>query len=256
MGAKDISFLAFSCVHSPLHDAEAIDWLCERVAETQPDCVIHLGDGMEMAFASRHASIEDIDCIEEYESHNRVLAQIRKASPDSRRIFLPGNHEWRLHSPHIDPRVRKALHWRRHQPEFEHWKSPCRYENCRHKGVWRIGQVGFSHGFSTSTSGIKREAVSLNPEHSLYVHGHTHRPTQPGPPERVMAGANWPLNWWVANPGCLRDLAPEWASRCDRSQWGQGCVIGRAKAIKSPRSQRCWEAMTHVFRTYDQWRQS
>ena len=256
MPREDISFLAFSCIHAPLHDPEAIDWLCGQIAKENPDCVISLGDGMEMAFASRHADVEEIDCLHEYESHNEILGRIRKAAPNARRVFLEGNHEHRLHSPGIDSRVRDALHWERHQPEFEHWETPVRYENCRHKGVFKIGQVVFCHGFATSSSAIRKEACSLTREYGCYVHGHTHRPTQPGPPERIMAGVSWPLNWWVANPGCLRDLAPDWAGKCDRSLWGQGCVVGRAQKIQSPRVRRCWECETRVFRTYDQWREA
>lgn len=252
---EDISFAAFSCVHAPLHDPEAIDWLVEQLAKFQPDCICHLGDGMEMAWASKHAETESIDADHEYAEHNKILAQIRKASPNSRRIFLPGNHEWRLNSPHIDSRVRSAMHWEKHQPEFEYWESPVKYENCRHKGVFKIGQVVFCHGFATSSSAVKKEACANTREYGLYIHGHTHRPTQPGPPERVMAGVSWPLNWWIANPGCLRDLAPDWMGKCDKTQWGQGVVLGRAQKMKSPRTRKCWESETRVFRTYDQWRE-
>ena len=255
MTLDDVSFAAFSCVHAPLHDPEAIDWLVEQLAEYKPDCVVHLGDGMEMAFASSHADVEDIDCLQEYKAHNEILKKIRKATPDSRRIFIEGNHEHRLFSPHIDGRVKDALHWKRHQPEFEHWESPVRYEHCRHRGVFRLGQVAFSHGFATSPSAIKKEASCFAREYGCYIHGHTHRPTQPGPAERIMAGVSWPLNWWVANPGCLRDLAPDWAGKCNKTQWGQGVVLGRAQKTKSPRARRCWETETRVFRTYDEWRE-
>ena len=251
--SDDVTFLAFSCVHAPVHDPAAIDRLVEETAAYQPDVLIHLGDGMEMSWASRFSDAGEIDAVSEYNAHNDILRQLRRASPDSRRIFLPGNHEWRLYSPRIDDSIRAALHWRRHQPEMEHWEEPVPYLKCRHSGVFRLGQVVFAHGFSTSNSGVRREAVSLAREWGLYVHGHLHRPTQSGPAERVLASANWPLHWWRANPGCLRDLSPDYMSDLDKEGWGHGVVTGRAQLIKSPRARKCWEARTTIFRMYDDW---
>ena len=253
---EDKSFLAFSCVHAPLHDAEAIDWLVEQIAARRPDVVVCLGDQHEMAWASSHADVESVDAAEEYEASNAILADIRRASPDSRRIFLPGNHEARLDSPKIDPRIRKAMHYKSHEPELrEHWEMPVlRYELCRHHGCFRLGQVAFHHGVACSASGIKKEATILAREWGLYIHGHTHRPTPEGQPEQIIAGQAWPLNWWRANPGCLRHMAPDWAAKEDKSRWGQGLIAGRAQLLKSPRAKKCWDAESVHFRSYDQWR--
>jgi len=250
---NEVSFVAFSCVHAPLHDPEAIDNIVELIGREQPDVVVHLGDGHEMSWASRFDDAGEVDALSEYEEHNKILKCIRTASPDSRRVFLPGNHEWRLYSPRIEPCIRAALHWRKHQPEMQHWEEPCKYLFCRHRGVFRIGQVSFCHGFSSSNTGIKREVTSLTREWGLYVHGHLHRPTQEGPPERVLAGASWPLNWWRANPGCLREMSPEFMTGQDKGLWGHGAVVGKAQLIKSPRSKRCWEARTIIFKMYDDW---
>jgi len=42
--------------------------------------------------------------------------------------------------------------------------------------------------------------------------------------------------------------------RRNTQMWSQAIVVGEAEMIKSPRSQRCWDADTVVFREYDQWR--
>ena len=253
---NDVSFLAFSCVHAPLHDPQAIDQTVELIAKERPDVVIHLGDGMEMSWASRFEDAGEVDALSEYKSHNDILKQFRKASPKSRRIFLPGNHEWRLHSPRIEPSIRAALAWRIHQPEMQYWEEPCPYLHCRHRGVFRLGQVVFCHGHACSVSGVKREVTTMAREWGLYVHGHTHRPTPPGMAERLMATATWPLNWWRANPGCLRDLSPEYMSGQDKTLWGHGAVVGRAQITKSPRLRRCLESRTVIFRMYDDWANS
>lgn len=255
MGIRgDTSFVAFSCIHAPLQDESAFAAMLEVLAREQPDVVVHLGDGHEMSWASRFDDSGEVSAVEEYEVHNHLLGRIRKASPKSRRIFLPGNHEWRLHSPRIEPSIRQALHWTRHEPELEHWDQPIDYLHCRHRGVFRLGQVVFCHGFSSSNLGVKREASTLCREFGLYVHGHTHRHTQNGTVERIMASANWPLYLWRANPGCLRELdAASYMGGQDKTLWGHGVVVGRAQVLKSPRARRCWDARTEVFSTYDQW---
>ena len=189
-----------------------------------------------------------------YESHNEIMKEIRLAAPDARRIFLPGNHEWRLFKPQVPEQIRTALHWKTHEPELrDHWEHPVQYLNCRHRGVFRLGQVVFNHGFAVSASSVKKETCTLAREWGLYVHGHLHRATQPGPPERVQMTANWLGNWWRANPGCMRDLKPAYMGQLDSSAWSQGAVIGRAQIIKSPRAKRCWDCRTDIFRPYDEW---
>ena len=253
---EDKSFLAFSCVHAPLHDPEAIDWLVEQIAARQPDVIVCLGDLHEMAWASQHADVESIDAAEEYAASNEILRTIRLAAPESRRVLLPGNHEARLDSPKIDPRIREAMHYRNHEPEIrEHWEMPVpKYQMCRHHGCFRLGQVTFHHGVACSASGIKKEATILAREWGLYIHGHTHRPTPEGQPEQIIAGQAWPLNWWRANPGCLRDMAPDWMAKEAKSRWGQALIAGRAQLLKSPRAKRCWDAESVHFRSYDAWR--
>ena len=251
--ASDVSFIAFSCVHAPLQDEAAFDAILETIAREKPDVIVHLGDGHEMSWASKFDDAGELTAVQEYDVHNQLLGQIRKAHPPARRIFLPGNHEWRLYSPRIEPCVREALHWSRHEPELEHWEQPTDYLHCRHRGVFRLGQVVFCHGFASSSSGIRKETTTLCREFGLYVHGHTHRPTQNGTVERIMAGSNWPLNFWRANPGCCRELSPAYMGKTDKTLWGHGVVIGRAQLLKSPRARRCWDARTEVFKTYDQW---
>ena len=124
---KDVSIIAFSCVHAPLQDEAAFDAILETIAREKPDVIVHLGDGHEMSWASKFDDAGELTAVQEYDVHNQLLGQIRKAHPPARRIFLPGNHEWRLYSPRIEPCVREALPWSRHEPELEHWEQPVAY---------------------------------------------------------------------------------------------------------------------------------
>jgi predicted phosphodiesterase len=251
-----LTFLAFSCTHCPLQDDEAVAWVLGHIAKRKPDVVIHLGDGHEGDAASRWNDEALHDLMAEYEAHNRLLASIRKAAPNnSRLVFLQGNHDANiLARDRLDPRVRELLDWRRHEPELEHWDTKAEYEYDRKRGCFRIGQVCFAHGYDVSDAGIRREALYFAREFGLYVHGHTHRPTPEGPPGQLCATTNTPLNWWRANPGCLRELKPDYVKRKNTQLWGQGIVVGSATPLKSPRARKCWEAETIIFRDYDKWR--
>lgn len=57
----------------------------------------------------------------------------------------------------------------------------------------------------------------------------------------------------AGEPRLLPRTIPAFMGKTDKTLWGHGIVIGRAQILKSPRANRCWEARTEVFKTYDQW---
>ena len=253
-----VRFLAFSCTHCPLQDDEAVDWLVGRVAAWRPDVVVHLGDGIEADAASRWNDEAVHTLLDEYEVLDQLLARVRRAAPRSSRcVYLQGNHCANVMAKNrLDPRIRELVNPHRHIKEFAHWDTKAEYEYDRKRGCFRIGQVCFAHGFETSSSGIRREAIYFLGGHQFgcYIHGHTHRATPPGPPVQLEATASTPLPYWRANAGCLRNLKPDFVKRRNTQAWSQAVVVGKAEAVKSPRSHRCWDAETVVFRTYDEWR--
>ena len=171
----DVSFVAFSCLHAPLQDEEAFDSIIETISKEKPDVVVHLGDGHEMSWASKFDDAGELTAVQEYDVHNGLLAQIRKAHPSARRVMLPGNHEWRLYSPRIEPCVREALHWTRHEPELEHWEQPVDYLHCRHRGWGRwCSATGSPRQHQASERKRPRCAVSLG---CMSMATHTGRPS-------------------------------------------------------------------------------
>lgn len=246
------TWLAFSCPHCPLQDPDAVGWLLERVKAIQPATIVCLGDLFEADSASRWPSEYKWTLEQEYESANAFLKSIREAAPDARRVFIEGNHDANINEPNRLPEeVRGLCDYRRESncPElYHHWLKPTRYEFHRNRGVWRLGQVSFCHGFDRPD---KRLATYLNNEYGLFVFGHTHRPTPPGPAVQVRMTEKMPLRFWYANAGCIRDLNPNYTKRKDTELWGQGLVWGTAEPVRNSRRKVRWTCTTEVFRMYD-----
>ncbi len=249
-----MSWIAFGCVHAPLHDPEAIDWLIGQIKEEKPDYIIHLGDGFEADSASRWPSEYNFTLADEFIEHDKILLRIRKASPKSKKVFIEGNHDNNLIALNrIDKKLRGLCDYRIHQLNKElvaHWEMPTIYNNCRRRGVWRLGEVAFAHGYACGVKGGENEACRMANEYGLYVRAHTHRPTNGV--VRAMKTGKIPLRYWYANAGTLRGLDPDYMKRNSKELWGQACVVGQCQPIKSPRREKTWEAEVRIFRMFDE----
>lgn len=257
-------FVAFSCIHAPEHDQDAIDWLCTVIEEHKPDVLISLGDDLEADGASRWPSEAPYKLIDEYEADDRVKAQIASACPSAERIRLMGNHcDNIIGMGRINPKIRELCDWR--IPQFTHkgvqvnknalkWKVSSSYDFCRRRGVYRLGQVTFGHGWQTNMNAGRDQSVLLGTPYGLFVSGHTHAPE--AVTQARMTG-KVPLPYWYANAGTLRNLDPDYMRRNNGFHWGQACVVGeadlRAGPSKSPRMSRHWVAETKVKDMYSEW---
>jgi predicted phosphodiesterase len=247
------TFLAFSCPHCPLIDTEARDWLLGQIADRKPDWLIHLGDGHEADSASKFRSEYDWELEDEFASHNELLSALRGAHPPARRVFLPGNHDDnRLAINRIDKRLRGLCDYRKHEPELAHWLQPAEYVYDKDRGVFRLGQVTFAHGYETHATSDAYHSILLGIPFGLYVGGHTHRPA---PVLQVQKTAAVPLPYWYSNAGTIREIQNiPWMNRNRRHGWGQALVHGEAQTwryqnVSMPTSP-CWEAETVVFRMF------
>jgi len=221
------SWLFFTCLHVPLHDDEFVDWLIEQIKERKPDVIIHGGDGHEADSASRWPSEYDWTLSDEFRAHNEILKRIRQASPKSKRVFLPGNHDDNILALNrIDWKLRDLCDYRELEPELKHWEQPAEYVYDREKGVYRIGQVTFAHGYECGASSDEYQAYQLGLPYGLFVSGHTHRPVAVTQAQRTKTIR---LPYWYANAGCGRDMVDvPYMMRKRRFDWGQGIVVGEA----------------------------
>lgn len=243
-----LKFVALGCFHCPLQDKAAVDWALARIEEEKPDILVHLGDGHEADAASRWPSEYDWTLQDEFGEHDNLLKRLRQAAPKSaRRIFLPGNHDANLQEwNRIDKRLRGLCDYRQHEPELEHWEQPAQYVYHHLRGVWRLGQVTFAHGYSAGANSDEEHTITLGVPYGLYIGAHTHRPTPCV--MRARKTATIPLPYWYANSGCMREMSPPYIQRKRHYMWGQACVIGELSPVKSPRMSRQWTARVETFR--------
>jgi predicted phosphodiesterase len=247
-------FVAFSCPHCPLQDKEAVDWLLGRIDGLRPDVVVHLGDGHEADSASRWPSEYTWGIKDEFKAHNAFLRDIRKVTRrGTRLVFLPGNHDDNFQAVgRLPDKLRGALDYRDavHEPELaEHWEIAAEYDYHRTRGVFRLGQVAFAHGYEAGVNADKFHAVMLADPGGLYVGGHLHRPTMGI--QRASLTAAVPLPYWYANPGCLRNLSPQYMRRQRKHNWGQGLVHGECNPLARGRIKPDWKAHVEIFRMSD-----
>lgn len=234
------TFLAFSCVHCPDHDPGGIDWLVKQVADRQPEVIVNLGDMIDTACLSSFARARDTPLDEEFDAADAVLTRIMDAAPsDCKLVLVEGNHEERCRRPEYAP-LAKVLDYRRNIPCASAWKHIPRHYNPR--GVFRLGQVSFCHGFNTGVASCKREAIQLGVPNGLYVHGHTHRPH---PVHRIALGAT-KLPYWHANAGTFIKPNPDYMESKDDSLWGQAIVVGHANTKRTYDHRHGWDAETIV----------
>lgn len=247
-------FLIFSDIHFPLQDDSALEWLLAQIEDFNPDVLIHAGDGLEADAASRWDSEEDWDLLREYTLHNEFLKTVREVSPNSRKVFIEGNHENNIISRHrIPAKLRPLCDYRIHHSEFQYWEQPTEYVYGP-KGVFNLGQLSVYHGWETNVSSDEFQAYFLGKPYGLSVCGHTHRPIQVTQARRTKA---IPLPYWYANSGCLTHLDRDYNTRKRHIEWGQACVIGEVDCPRRPRPdwfyRRNWDAETLIYKTYEEW---
>jgi len=253
--------LTFGCVHAQHHDPAAIEWLLARIKEYRPHTIVHLGDQMEAIAASKWADAKEstVTLEEEFRISDRILGAIRKTAPRGcSLVFLPGNHDANLEAIDRVPKLLRTLTtWRtphtlpggevvnRELPT--HWRVPCEYLYCRKRGVFRVGQVTFAHGFECGLSSDETQSIKLGNPSGLFISAHTHRPLSV---TQALRTKRTPLPYWYANVGCLRHMKPDYMARKDTSLWGQACLTVEIDPRGRPGGPRRWDAHLHLFRMY------
>ena len=257
---SSVSWLAFGCPHTPFENKDSIDWLCERIEAVKPDVLVHLGDGHEADAAAKFDNEQKQTLEEEFQAHNALLKRLRmsqekrpKSAPESRRVFLLGNHDDNiLAAGRINPKVRSLCDFRKHESELISglWQMPCVYEYSQ-RGVYRIGQqVAFAHGYEAGVSGDEMQAIVLNQRHpfSLLVEAHTHRPV---PVTRAYRTKGVPLPYYFANVGTMGPMKPQYMSRKRSHMWGCAIAYGTAPLGNSPRTKCHWTAKHEILKMGD-----
>jgi hypothetical protein len=242
--------IIFGCTHFPLHDERAIDWLLETICREKPNHLFFIGDALEANAASKWDDAKElaIGLGDEFDALNTFLASVKRASPNSRKRFLAGNHEANISAAgRLDPRIRSLCDWRKIDGLRE-WEVKAEY-GYKRDCSFRLGQVVVGHGVETSEGGVETEAMyhTLHRPFGLFVAAHTHRPQQ----VREIRWKGLPMKRWVANVGCLRGLEPGFMERKRKWEWGHACGIVDALPINGVRLAKEWEARVEILRMFD-----
>ena len=253
--------LSFTCPHMPLHDPDALLFLEREITERAPDIVVSLGDWHEMDAASKWPNHYSWDITYEFAAANyylgRLAAVARKANPEVRLIWLPGNHDHNLFEQGRGmDKVRGSLAYHLHEPNLAEWERPLGYQYVfgKHTGTFRLGQMTFAHGWEATAAADEYAAILLGMPYGLTVQGHTHKPRSPFMSSKTKAVG---LPYYAANPGTLRDIYNiPWMERKRRHEWGQA-VVHWEQAVWDGLDKGLipdypmWEAETKVFRMFD-----
>jgi len=161
--------------------------------------------------------------------------------PKAEYVWLQGNHDANILAQlRISDELRDLCDYRRHMKTFKYWKHlPYLYD--RNKCVYRLGQVGFAHGFEASANSDEHQAYILGVPYGLMVFGHTHKPRDV---EQAKRTQTLPIPWgpWYCNVGTMGRLMPRYMERKRNYTWGAAACVGEATILKSPRLSRSWEA--------------
>lgn len=254
---KDVTFVAFSCPHCPFQTQEVVDRMLGRIADIEPDVVVCLGDLFEADAASvhKHRMEERMDLFEEYKSGATFLSAIREAAPTAiKLVWLYGNHDDNLQTNdarRIPKHLRNLIHWNKTEfgSEFRQWQQ-IPYEKSA-RGVFRLGQVLFYHGFDVRQGSDEAEALQINNycgghAHTLMIRGHTHAPI---PVTQVEYTARIGLPFYYANPGTLGPLKPDYMKRKDSSKWGHAFIHGTVRLGRPSRLRQGpqWSAVLELL---------
>ena len=248
-------FAAFSCVHAPFQNEEAISNLLDALPGPYgtPTDIICLGDLFESTAASVHPDEHNHTLADEYAAAAGFLKSVRlKCGKSTRLHWCLGNHDDNLQTPdsrRTDWRTRELIHWMQTDwaHEFRRWKQYPYVKPSIHdqRGCLQLGQVIFAHGWDAGANSDELEGLQLanacgGHAHRLIIRGHTHRPRQVSQCRR---SSRVPLPWWFANAGTLGPLQPHYMRRKDVSGWGPAVVFGECKIDTPSRfSGKCWDA--------------
>jgi len=144
-----IKFLHFTDLHCPIHDAKAVAWLYDQIADFQPDLIVCGGDAYDGNAWSRWDNENLWTPMDEYEAWAKIVHNINTISPNSKKVWLYGNHEANLQEPgRLKKDLRAMVDWRDWDPvdrvglrdKVREWRVVTRYGSAVR---WNCGPVTF-----------------------------------------------------------------------------------------------------------------
>lgn len=182
--SKDVLRFVFATdSHGDLVDPTFAPVFRDFCRDFRPDIVIHGGDAFDFRFARRGVSSDDIDSTEglkaDLEAGEQTLSTV--FSFGSIRIFLPGNHDFRLNriaSRHSQGFVRESAQslLDRISARLRRLKAKVfEYSSNPRRGVFRLGRLLACHGYATGLNCLRKHAETYCGGDGVILIGHIHR---------------------------------------------------------------------------------
>lgn len=164
--------LAVPDIHCPFEDRKSIDLMLKVAKDLSIDTVVLLGDFMDyysVSFFSRDPQKEEL-LVSEIEQGNTLLEVFDKAFKDARKIYIEGNHEYRL-TRYLSGNAR-SLYGIVSTPQLLHLRDRG-WEYVTYGNHIKIGKLLFTH--EGVKSGKYPAATAVARYGKSICFGHHHR---------------------------------------------------------------------------------
>lgn len=214
--------LAIGDFHIPYQSPEATSLFYKFIKDCQPDWIILLGDFLdcwELSHFRKFPAIDGNDFQNEIERGKEVLAKIVKICPESKIVYIEGNHEFRIKSYLMEkaeklynlPSLRLEYLLELHKyPQITFYelrnKSKFSHHFVKQGHLW-FGHADISRKDAGYTAKALREEIGIN-----VITGHTHKLAFS--PRTYKDGI---LSGWEA--GCMCQLESDYSTI---NNWQQG----------------------------------
>ena len=196
----------------PYQDDNAISIALQILTKVKPDCVILLGDSLDLPEFSKYEQRPEFarTTQESIVKLHKLLAFIRNVVPNAEIVVLAGNHEKRLEAKILNNAI--ASHGLRRADQLDHWPvmsvpyltamdtlKVTYIDGYPANKYWINQRLQVRHGHLVRSSGSTAKAVS-DDERVSTIFGHVHRIETQYKTVNVYGGAR---TNFAHTPGCL-----------------------------------------------------
>jgi predicted phosphodiesterase len=205
-------------IHFPHHSIACMHLIEKFMADYKPDVIVYMGDQLELEavsfFNKNTPSSQMLNLSKEYNKFNRlILKRHEKICPKAERVWMIGNHEYRI------------TQYLKDEPKFVGLIEPEIVLNLRERGykiiqmnkIYRLGKLRVIHGYYWNMYHAKKTVDAFE---GSVCYAHVHNPQMHAKINPVDT-----TNYHIATAlPCLCTRSPEW-KRNAPNHWIHGFGI-------------------------------
>lgn len=217
----------------PDHNNDRATWLAELIIDVKPDVVIHMGDSADLPSLSTYdkgkRSFHGRSYKKDIEAHldfqDKLWSPIEKRKKRlPRRIFLLGNHEWRIEKAlDLSPELTGTIGL--NDLDLRRWYSDVVGYNGGTPGVINVNGIDYAHyfvsgGMGRPISSAHHGYALLAKRHCSSTAAHSHAADQ------YVSTVGGSRKIYGTVVGCYQDYTNDWAGE-SATNWWRGVVVKR-----------------------------